>query len=74
MAQQEVTGQNPYKLAFSISEFCEVHGISRAHFYNIVKTGVGPRMMYVGGRKIISREAAADWRREREAATAQVSA
>lgn len=67
MSRQEVHGQ---KLAFSISEFCEYHGISRAHFYNIAKTGVGPRMMEVGGRKIISQEAAEAWRREREAASA----
>jgi predicted DNA-binding transcriptional regulator AlpA len=80
MARPEVTGRgpaNPQKLAFSIAEFCELHDISRAHFYNIIKTGDGPRMMEVGGRKVISREAAADWRREREAASApaqQVSA
>jgi predicted DNA-binding transcriptional regulator AlpA len=73
MARPEVTGKssaNPNKLAFSIAEFCELHDISRAHFYNFIKTGGGPRMMDVGGRKIISREAAEAWRREREAASA----
>jgi hypothetical protein len=60
----EVTGRAP--LAFSITEFCALHRISRAHFYNLVKAGLGPRVMDVGGRKLISQEAAADWRHERE--------
>ena len=55
-------------LAFSITEFCGLHRISRAHFYNLVKAGLGPRVMDVRGRKLISQEAAADWRHERERA------
>jgi hypothetical protein len=53
-------------LAFSVNEFCEMHRISRAYFYKILKMGLGPRIMTVGGRKLVSHEAAADWRRERE--------
>jgi hypothetical protein len=56
------------KLAFSIQEFCALHGISRAHFYSLRNLGLGPREMIVQGRRTISVEAAADWRREREAA------
>ena len=56
------------KKAFSIDEFCSVHGISRAMFYKILKEGGGPRTMRVGSRTLISDEASADWRRQMEAA------
>jgi predicted site-specific integrase-resolvase len=49
--------------ASSIAKFCQDHGISRGTFYNLVKRGEAPRTMKVGGRKLISEEAAADWRR-----------
>jgi predicted DNA-binding transcriptional regulator AlpA len=51
------------KLAYSISEFCSLHGISRSTFYNLVKAGRGPRTMRVNGRTLISKEAAEHWRR-----------
>jgi hypothetical protein len=55
-------------ISYTIDEFCNAHRISRAHFFNLKKAGIGPREMHLGGRVVISREAAADWRREREAA------
>lgn len=54
--------------AYTIEEFCEAHRISRGHFFNLKRAGLGPREMHVGGRVIISGEAAVEWRREREAA------
>jgi hypothetical protein len=58
--------------AYSIDEFCAAHGpISRGTLYNMWRVGTGPRFMIVGGgngKRIISTEAAAEWRREREAA------
>ena len=67
MATPEITGRKPFeKLAFSIQEFCDLHDISRAHFYKLRKLGLGPREMDVHGRNVISTEAARDWRRERE--------
>jgi hypothetical protein len=57
----------PAKLAYSIAEFCALHGISRAHYYKLKALGLGPVEMDCGGRKLISVEAAADWRRAREA-------
>ena len=57
------------RLAFTIVEFCTAHGFSRGHFYKLVKLGIAPRTMRLGGRIAISQEAAADWRREREGAT-----
>lgn len=53
-------------LAFSISDFCLSHGISRAHFYNLSKSGDAPTIMRVGRRTLISAEAAAEWRRRME--------
>jgi len=57
------------KQAYSIDEFCFAHGFCRASFYNMLKRGEGPRVMKVGGRTLVSHEAAADWRRDREANT-----
>ena len=61
-------------LAFSISEFCRRHGISRAHFYNLSKSGDAPVVMRVGRRTLISAEAAAAWRRRMEEADHEASA
>jgi len=52
--------------AFTIDEFCRAHGFSRAHYFNLQKLGTGPRVMRVGSRVLVSREAAAEWRRARE--------
>jgi hypothetical protein len=70
------TGKIPMqmeKLGYSIDEFCTLHSICRGTLYNFWKAGVGPRWMQMqaGGRRLISAEAAAEWRREREAAVAQ---
>lgn len=55
--------------AFGVSEFCQRHGISKGFLYAEWRRGRGPRFMQVGDRKIITREAGADWRRDQEAAT-----
>lgn len=49
--------------AYTIEQFCQAHGFSKAHYFNIAREGKGPRIMRVGSRVLISREAAADWRR-----------
>jgi hypothetical protein len=67
----------------TIPQFCRKHRISRSGYYDIKRLGKGPREMRPGllpgqvpgigtkGTKvIITNEAAADWRREREAETA----
>jgi hypothetical protein len=55
-----------FPAAYSISEFCESHRISESFYFKLKKQGRGPREMRVGDRVLISLEAAADWRRERE--------
>jgi hypothetical protein len=58
------------RLALSIPQFCEAHNISAGMFYKMKKKGLTPREMKCGTRTLITFEAAADWRREREAASA----
>jgi hypothetical protein len=55
---------------FSIPEFCLRNGISSALFFKLARQGGGPRVMRVGRRTLITKEAAVAWRREREAASA----
>jgi hypothetical protein len=52
--------------AFAIEEFCRRHSFSKAHYYVLKAAGLGPREMRVHGRVLISKEAEAAWRRERE--------
>jgi hypothetical protein len=63
-------GVDPNALALSIHAFCALHGISEDQFYKMQREGWGPTVMKVGSRTLISHEAAADWRRKREAAAA----
>jgi hypothetical protein len=56
--------------AFDIDGFCAAFKISRAMFYKLCRAGDGPVVMRVGGKPLISYAAAANWRREREAAAA----
>jgi hypothetical protein len=53
---------------YSIKEFCAAHGISVTFYYLLRKRKPPqtPKEMRVGRRYFVSREAAADWRRERE--------
>jgi hypothetical protein len=65
---------DPDSLAMSIREFCRLHGISEDQFYKMQREKWGPVVMHVGSRTLISHEAAADWRRAREAAAAKEAA
>jgi hypothetical protein len=56
--------------ADGVTEFCRRHDISRGFLYGAWRRGKGPRFMQAGDRRIISREAGADWRRELEAEAA----
>jgi hypothetical protein len=58
----------PGVLAFTVAEFCRQHSISEALFFKLQAQGSGPETMKVGGRRLISIEAAARWRRSRETA------
>jgi hypothetical protein len=53
----------PQLLAFSIKQFCELHGISLDFYFKLQRRGLGPKVMRVGARTLISQESAAEWRR-----------
>ena len=59
--------------AFTILEVCTAHRISRARYYELKQQGLAPVEMIVGRRRLISFEAAAQWRREREQAATEVA-
>jgi hypothetical protein len=55
-------------VVYTLDEWCEAHRCSRGHFYKMQRAGTAPRVMKTGSRVLISGDAAADWRREREKA------
>ena len=73
MARPEVTGRRiaspVQRAAYSIREFCEAHRLSKSMYYKLREAGLGPREARALKKVIITFEAAADWRREREATT-----
>jgi hypothetical protein len=75
MSQEKLS--NPSRAAFNIDEFCKAYRISRGALYGMWRAGTGPRFMVVGGgggKRIISFEAAAEWRRQCEERAAKVDA
>lgn len=50
------------KLAYTLKEFCELHSLSRTSLYKLFGKGDGPAVMSLGRHKVISIEAAAEWR------------
>jgi hypothetical protein len=59
--------------AYSIHEFCFAHRISVDHYFALQRAKLGPDVMKVGARTLISVEAAARWREQREAAARKSS-
>ena len=57
--------------AYSIPVFCARHGISERFYFKLKAEGRAPTEMKLGNRVLISREAAARWRAEREAESAR---
>jgi len=53
--------------AYTVDEFCAAFRLSPSTYYDLQRKGLGPREMKVGARRIISAEAAAKWRKQREA-------
>jgi hypothetical protein len=65
---------DPNALALSIKAFCVLHNISEDQFFKMKREGWGPAVMQVGSRTLISHEAAAAWRAERELAAKEAAA
>lgn len=53
-------------VAYNVNQFCAAHDLSRSFFYDLLRSGDGPRIMRVRGRTLISQEAAAEWRAQCE--------
>ena len=68
-ARHTVKSQDAGRAAYTVNEFCDAHRISRSKLYELWSAGIGPRFIQVGTKKIITNEAAADWRRQSEAAS-----
>lgn len=60
---------DPDPAAYTISEFCRAHTISRGHFYTLRRRGLGPDVAELLGRRIVTHEAAARWRKQRTSAS-----
>jgi hypothetical protein len=50
--------------------FCQRNPMSESTYYKLKRLGKAPREIEIGDRVIITEEAEAEWRREREAETA----
>jgi hypothetical protein len=70
LRKESLSTSLPGPIAFTVAEFCKAHRISRSFLYSEWKAGRGPRFMRAGVKRIITGEAAADWRRECEAKAA----
>lgn len=55
--------------AYSLPEFAEAHRFSLDFLFRLLRDGDGPDTMKIGGRTLVSIEAASRWRAERETAT-----
>jgi hypothetical protein len=58
---------------YTLREFCDARRVSRSALYKLWSEGTGPRFLHNGNKILISAEAAADWRRQREEAAAAAS-
>lgn len=47
---------------YGVASFCEAHQISRGLLYKLWSERKGQRAVKIGRRRLITREAAADWR------------
>jgi hypothetical protein len=64
----------PDQLAFSIEQFCQAHAFSVSMFFKLKAQGLGPRVIKLGTRTLITAEAAREWREARAAETAAAAA
>lgn len=74
LRQRERRPRGPPTLAFRVQEFCDQHRISKAHYYNLKRQGLGPRETELLGVVIITSEDATAWRARLSAISARKSA
>ena len=54
-------------LTYTVKEFCQHSRISHAQFYELQKSGEGPKLTRIRSRTYVSQETAREWIRQREA-------
>jgi predicted DNA-binding transcriptional regulator AlpA len=69
MHDDEQQSYTPEREAYSVIEFAQAYGLSRATIYNLWKDGIGPRPMRVGRRTLITKQSATECVRRMETAT-----
>lgn len=65
VARLDPTAPDETPDCFSVEEFCRRHRLSVQAFYK--HADLMPASFYIGSRRLITKEAAARWRAEREA-------
>ena len=55
--------ENSSKSMMTVPEFCRDNAISRSLFYKLRQRNIGPDVIKLGRRTLISAEAAQEWRR-----------
>jgi hypothetical protein len=68
---QQKTYESGERDAYSIQEFCRRNGFSVSFHHKLQRQGIGPRLMRLGKRTLVTIEAADAWRHEREAESAK---
>ena len=61
----DTSATNFYDL-MTVEIFCKRHCMGKSKFYALLKNGDGPRTLRVGGQRLISAEAAREWRMKLE--------
>ncbi|MCK1447751.1 hypothetical protein IVB34_34435 [Bradyrhizobium sp. 2] len=56
---------------YSVAEWCQKRRISKPHFYEMMRLGIGPRTKKLKKRRTISPKADVEWEAERERETAE---
>jgi hypothetical protein len=64
MSLEHSPARDGARCAFTVAEFCETHRVSRSWLYQEWKAGRGPKVKQVGVKKIITAEAAYEWRNQ----------
>jgi hypothetical protein len=70
MSLERSPSREATRYAFTIAEFCDAHRISRSWLYQEWGAGRGPRVKSIGSKKIITAEAAREWREQNDAPAA----
>jgi predicted DNA-binding transcriptional regulator AlpA len=59
-----ITNEN--KDTYTISEFCKMHNMCKVTFYRLIAAGKAPKLIKLERKVLISKEAAAEWRKNME--------